>query len=275
VSARPAITRPTEVIAEAFHRRLKSGRNGALLVSARTQDGASVDCVVKVPGLMENPTLHPLPSLLEWLGAALALELGISVPRPFLVQVTKEFADSVLDLPVAAGLKKSVGAVFGSQFVQGASMLRGDLLDLSLRGPASSLLAFDVFIHNIDRRAKNPNLFHTRDELVAFDHGEAFSFIWTIIGAPDPVTDALRKVVDDHPCTPLLRRKGPLDLDHFREALRALSDKRLSDIAAATPGEWCTGPAQGKLEQILKTIQERRNALDSWLPQVEAWIQPE
>jgi len=91
----------------------------------------------------------------------------------------------------------------------------------------------------------------------------------------DPATDPLRKVVEEHPCTPLVRRKGPLGLDNFRETLRALDDERLADLSASTPGEWCIGSASGKLEQIVKTLRERRDAVDSWLQQVEAWIQPE
>lgn len=266
------VVRPPELIAETFHRRLTSGRNRALLVSARGPDGESIDCVVKVPGLMENAALHPVPSLVEWVAASLARELGVVVPRALLVRITLEFAQSVSDASVATGLSNSVGLVFGSEFIQGASMLRGDLLDGSLRRSGETLLAFDVFIHNIDRRIRNPNLFHTRESLVAFDHGEAFSFLWPVIGGSDPVTDPLRSVVLDHACTSLVRRRTPSTFEFFRNALAKLEDSRLAAIVDSTPAEWRTGPASGKLEQIIETLQKRRDAVDSWLPSVEACI---
>ena len=59
---------------------MRAGRNRALLLGARGEDGVLVDCVVKLPGLMENGMMHPLPSLLEWLGGLSPSSLASS-PR--------------------------------------------------------------------------------------------------------------------------------------------------------------------------------------------------
>lgn len=252
---------------------MKNGRNGALFISARGVDEASVDCVVKVPGLMENAAMHPVPSLAEWLAAAVGQAIGIVIPTPLNVEITAEFAAAVTDSKVAAGLKKSLGSVYGSEFVKGQPMVRGDLLDASLRSSAQMLLGFDLLIHNADRRAENPNMFVRRDSLVAFDHGDAFSFLLTVLFAPDPAIDPLRTVVDQHPCTPLLKAWRGLDFTGFREALARLDDLLLSQIEAETPPEWCVGPADGKLAFILKTLRNRRDAVETWLPEVEAWLQ--
>ena len=52
-----------------------------------------------------------------------------------------------------------------------------EALEVSVRTAAAAIVAFDVFVHNSDRRRKNPNLFLRDRDLVAFDHAEAFTFV--------------------------------------------------------------------------------------------------
>ena len=252
---------------------MRAGRNRALHVGARGDDGALVDCIAKLPGLMENGMMHPLPSLLEWLGAGLAIELGVPTPAPYELIVAREFADSIRVDEVRVGAMQSLGSVFGSAFVRGTQMVAGDLVDPSLRPAAAVLVAFDAFIHNFDRRADNPNLFLGRDSVVAFDHGDAFAFVWPLLGAPDPVTDPLLSLLDAHALAGCVRRRSAPDLLDFRARLAALDDGRIDELGRATPPRWQTGAAEGKLQQILDILRRRRDAAGSWLPQVEAWMQ--
>jgi hypothetical protein len=154
---------------------------------------------------------------------------------------------------------------------EGTSQYTLELPDLSLRTPAAELVAFDVFIHNPDRRRSNPNLFVSRGQLVPFDHGDAFSFIFPILLAPDPATDTLTAIVDEHACRRWVRGRE-FSLAPFRACLQRLTDDVLSGIRAATPPAWRVGPADGKLEYILDVIARRRDAAEEWLPRVEAWL---
>jgi hypothetical protein len=56
---------PRLVEAEIFLRRMKAGRNGAMLLRGRNADGKPVDCVVKLAKAMapEQAQLVPLPYL--------------------------------------------------------------------------------------------------------------------------------------------------------------------------------------------------------------------
>ncbi len=267
------IAAPKRLEAEVLHRAMRAGRNRALLIGARGDDGELIDCVAKLPGLMENGAMHPLPSLLEWLGAALAAELGVTSPKPYEVIIAREFAEGIRDEVIRAGVAKSIGSVFGSGFVRGAPMVAGDLVEPSMRTDATTVIAFDTFIHNLDRRADNPNLFLGRTELIAFDHGDAFAFVFPMIGAPDPVTDPLLSILAKHALASCVRRRGEPDLSEFRTRLLALDDARLEQISAATPAAWQIGMAQGKLQDVLDILRRRRDAVDQWLPQVEAWMQ--
>lgn len=272
MNLRPLIVPPARLRAEVLHRAMRSGRNRALHVGARDAAGTLLDCVVKLPGLMEMGSLHPLPSLLEWLGTILAAEFGILAPPAYEVDVTPAFASVVIDPVLAPGVRKSVGSVFGSGFVQGSPMMAGELIDPSLRGEAAKILAFDAFIHNADRRAVNPNLFLGRNGFIVYDHGDAFSFVWPLLLAPDPAEDPLLSMLDQHVFAPLLRRQAAPDLTDFSARLAGLDDARLQAVAAAAPSAWQTGSAAGKLSQIVDVLKRRRDAAVRWIPQVEAWM---
>lgn len=265
------IAQPTPATAEVFHRKMGAGRNGALLLSVRDGEGQLVDCVVKVKALMELAYNHPVPALAEWLAAVLAQEFGIPCPKPYNVEITAEFARSVSDASVAAALGKSVGFEYGGAFIKGLGMVRADLLVKQMKLPAAHLLAFDLFIHNVDRRADNPNLLLLRDSFVALDHGDAFSFLLPVIGGSDPATDPLTSVVARHVMTPLLKQ-SEVDFSEFRRNVQLLTDARLGEIARAAPPVWCAGSAAGVLEKVLETLRRRRDAVGSWLLEVEAWL---
>jgi hypothetical protein len=75
--------------------------------------------------------------------------------------------------------------------------LRGDPCGLlATIADVLDLVAFDVFIHNVDRRKGNANLLMNRTDLLAIDHGDAFAFASGLIGAPDPVDDHLPKMIE-------------------------------------------------------------------------------
>ena len=247
--------------------------NGAVLIQARGADGESVECVVKLARAMarEHASMLPIPYLCEWLAAATGRSLGIQVASPLEVAVTKEYAEALADTKQRAIALGSLGSAFGSEHVSaGVTQYTIELPDLALRTPAAELVAFDVFIHNPDRRRTNPNLFVSRDNLLAFDHGDAFSFIFPILGAPSPETDTLDSCIEEHACRPWLYRRE-FSLNRFRSAVEQLTDEVFDEIIAATPPAWTIGPAEGKLRYVVDVMKKRRDAVNDWLPKVEAW----
>jgi len=191
------IAPPVPAEAEVMHRRMSAGRNKPLLLGCRAASGELVDCVVKLSACLES--VAPLPYLAEWCAAAFGQLLGISVPEAFQVEVTDAFARS-LDPPWRDIALRSLGVAFGSRHRAGgfSPWPARTLIPFDLREAAVELVAFDVLIHNPDRRIDNPNVLVSRDEILAFDHEMAFSFVLPLLGAPDPVEDALLPVLDQH-----------------------------------------------------------------------------
>ncbi len=268
----PSTVSLPRIDAETYYRDMTSGRNGAVLLGGATLSGRIVDVVVKLSDRLRG--YAPVPYLTEWLAAAIGQRLGINVPEPFEVVITPEFGKSLRD-PIRTSVMKSVGSAFGCRFFPHFTQwMKGQLLPMELRQAAADLLAFDVFIHNVDRRADNPNLLVSRQVILAIDHDAAFSFIVPTIGSTtDPANDKLLdSVISRHVLNGMFGNKTP-SLDRFRAAVLALDDTALDEIAAATPASWQTGLATGKLDEIIGVIRRRRDAIDQWLPPVEACIQ--
>jgi hypothetical protein len=61
-------------------------------------------------------------------------------------------------------------------------------------------------------------------------------------------------------------------LDAFRSTLESLDDSFFSELTRVAPAEWTAGQASGKLDRIVDVLQKRRDAVERWLPQVQAWL---
>ena len=247
------------------------GQSRALHVTGRgEQDGKAVECITKLSARLKLP---PTEHLREWLGCAVGKVMGINVPEPYQIQIDQDFASG---LPQSESLRadaqRSLGVAFGCSIFNGATQWTSEGgLPHDLHAPAAELLAFDMFIHNVDRRAVNPNVMVGRDEVFAFDHGDAFAFIFPNIGAPPPAEDPATDLVEHHVFRSALRGIE-LPLSGFHEGLEALTDNVLSEIEAVTPMEWQTGLATGKLKEILDVLRARRDAVNRWLPILEQWV---
>lgn len=262
---------PASVKAEVFHKAMSSGRNEPVLLGCRTSKGAMVDCVVKLAERLGGRA--PLPYLAEWCAVAFGRLLGINVPEPFEVQITAPFAES-LEGKWRDIAMKSLGSAFGSGLCTGGFVpwTSRTTIPPDLREAALALIAFDVLIHNPDRRTSNPNLLASREAFLAFDHDDAFSFVFPIVGNPDPAEDPIFGIVDQHALAQGLGRKIP-SIDRFRRAVQAITDDQIAAIGRAAPSAWQDHTADGKLAKILDVMRRRRDAIEKWLPMVEARIQ--
>lgn len=84
--------------------------------------------------------------------------------------------------------------------------------------------------------------------------------------------DPLLAIVDQHVLAQDLGRKVP-PIVRFREAVAAITDEQIEAIGRATPTAWKCGTSGEKLATLLDVMRRRRDAIEKWLPQVEARIQ--
>lgn len=247
---------------------MSAGRTGPLLLGVRFEDGSSGRCVTKLSARLDLPQTT---YVFEWLAAAVGRAIGLNVPEPIAVEITKEFADAIDDPALRALVQRSLGLAYGSTFEKGYTQITVDYaLSSAQREEAARVLAFDVFIHNADRRRENPNLHISRDRFLVFDHEQAFSFLLAIL-APDPVSDHCADILDRHVLRSRLLGLG-VSLADAMDRIRALDDTFFQALRDRTPAAWTQGDAVGKIDRVLDVLHRRRDAAHLWIPRVEACL---
>jgi len=115
----------------------------------------------------------------ELLGAWMAIELDINAVEPVLVNVSKEFVNTIIGQYGYQSALKSIGINFGSVYVDGLIQIPVTKFswDDDLLTQAKMIFMFDMFIANADRGAGKPNVLYNGDSLMVFDHELAYSFV--------------------------------------------------------------------------------------------------
>lgn len=160
-------------IATDFVQCLQSGSTEpmqVLCVEENTQRKRSF--VVKPKGHERNTNAA---SCKELIGAWIAMEMGIKVFEPALVDISQDFVDLLAGNIHQNVFSLSIGVNFATKFIEGAMPVMG--LPLGVTEQALQILSFDMSLDNADRRVEKPNMLMVDEELTIFDHELCFSFI--------------------------------------------------------------------------------------------------
>ncbi len=225
------------LVAVRFEKFMTSGRTRPALLSCEDADGkAAGEYVVKMRGCIDTGTTG---LTCEVIASLLARHFRIRVPEPGIVRLDQEFLAAVLAVrPDAVCVGNSVGLGFGTRLLTEAAIWPIDKsIPESLFKQATRIFAFDALIENHDRRYDHPNLFVRNDDLFAFDHEGAFSFVFPL-QPPHPAWDpAGNRFPEDHVFYRQLKGHK-IDFDEFAADLETLTDAEIDRIAAAVPVEW-------------------------------------
>lgn len=174
----------------------------------------------------------------EIIVGTLARALGLRMPELVLLELADSFGRSEPDFEIRELLGRSAGLNLGVSYLPGAlgfdpavrAALTGDL--------AARIVAFDAFVMNVDRTARNPNLLWWQNELWLIDHGAALYFHhdWQggTAGADRPFA-----MVRDH----VLLTSAEAIEAAGEELARALTDETLRAAIDLVPDSWLTTPA--------------------------------
>jgi hypothetical protein len=234
-----------------FHRFMRAGRTSPALCGCEDELGNRVDdYVLKLRGGME----HGQTGLLcELIGSSLARYFGLTVPDPALVVVEPDFGELVAraEPDVADRVRNSIGLNFGSRLVTDLAEWPVDkAIPEAMWQAAVNIFAFDALIQNPDRRFNNQNLLTRGDHILVFDHEVAFSFLLTVLPAPEPWRLDQQQYLTDHVFYKALRKRA-IDLGDVTAGLRALPGAALDGMIAEVPPEW----NNERVRQIVRHLQ--------------------
>jgi HipA-like protein len=170
----------------------------------------------------------------------LARAAGLRVPELALIDLDAGFGRSEPHQEIRETLLASAGVNLAMGYLPGAVGY-----DVAARQPvagalASTLVAFDAFVANVDRTARNPNLLWWQGELWLIDHGAALYWHhgWAggAAGAAELAASAARPFarVAEHVLLPFADGLAAAGV-----ALgRALDDAVIARAIAAVPDDW-------------------------------------
>lgn len=205
----------------------------------------------------------------ESIGASLAADLGLPVPRPYFVRLEPEFAESVSDATVRQKLGASSPVAFGSLRVpnQFAAWAKGNLITDTMVPDVAGILMFDAIIQNPDRRDGNPNCLVKGEELRVFDHELAFMTDQLLLWTPPWKLGGMNWVAAPGAHIFAGGLKGRvIDYLPIKNRWGSLSDARVAEYQITIPGEWAGSEAA--VQAACKLIRDARDNIDACLNEV-------
>jgi hypothetical protein len=206
----------------------------------------------------------------ELIAGEIARAAGLPIPELAFIDVDVALGRSEPHQEIQELLIRSAGTNLAMGYLVGALGY-----DVAARRPvdgqlASRIVALDLYVANVDRTARNPNMLWQGDDLWLIDHGA--SLIWHH-GWDGQATDA--EVVAsaerpfararDHVLLPLADRLA----DAAAWLAAAVDDARLGAIVATVPDAWLADAAPSLRAAYLTWLKARRAALPRILDEAE------
>jgi len=213
------------------------------------KEGPPISAVLK-PDISE-----PMTSLIEWICGSIGRAIGAPIAEPVGALITDEFA--------ALDPRLKPCEVCGSRFQTGIlPLLQEPLLPKPMRESAWKLIAFDAYVQNLDRLLKNPNMGRAANQIFAYDHDKALSFVRDIAYDRETASNALW--LDESRVHPLARhvRRSTM-CDKIPQTFSILDEKWFSRLLEVTPIPWKDG-LDNEIERIVDTLTDRARNL-KWL----------
>jgi len=173
----------------------------------------------------------------EMVAGTLAQAVGLAMPELVVLELDAAFGRTERDSEIRALLAASAGTNLGVAYLAG-SVGFDPAVGAAISGElASKIVAFDAFIMNVDRTARNPNLLWWNGDLWLIDHGAALYWHhdWAggLAGADRPFTP-----IRDHVLLPFADGIATAGVT----LVAALHDDALRAALERVPDDWLAAP---------------------------------
>lgn len=206
--------------------------------------------------------------MFELVAAFMAMELGLNVVEPVVVELGHELAELVVGNSYAVKCSRSVGLNYGSLFVKGGIILDNKIaLTSKHKLQNQEILFFDTLIDNVDRNSLKPNMITDGDKLILLDHELAFSFLRVLPfhrnNEPWVFNENDQSMFLKHVL--YARTKGQVDrLEKFSEKMIRFDERFWAIVRLNIPDEWfCEEEFIGIRTHVDSMVDHRREFIQS------------
>lgn len=201
----------------------------------------------------------------ELLAAFIAKELDILVAEPVVIDVSKEFVETLVGHPGYRTASNSIGLNFGCQYIEGLLPLTNSQpLNDNQYTEAVKIFALDVFISNADRNINKPNAGTTDgNNIVIFDHELAFGFVMDIIKNNTPwiFSEADKGWIKNHYFYSVLMGSEH-DFEGFVDMFDRLDNNFWSVATSLIPSEWHCSQINEIQTKLVQLVENKSTFLD-------------
>jgi hypothetical protein len=242
--------------AEQFFGFTANGYSRPARVGCTRPDGTKVEAYVKFIGGVQQREFGLVSELLCSLSAS---ALGLSVPTPYIVNLSPEFLAGV-PKPAEDLVRRSLGLNFGSESLPaGFSVVPPEpRVPIVLRRAAAEIFAFDVIFQNRDRKQDNPNLLWDRTKIQMIDHERAFGYVRETADLSFGSLGLDRFY--DHVFYSALS-PNDAQFDRLKESLGCFTANRLDDLFGEIPPSWQVEADLAKVREYLLWVADNRNEI--------------
>jgi hypothetical protein len=249
-----------------FHATVTSGRTRPARVECEKTDGTLVEVVAKFAGGCDR---GDIALAMEMVAACLAADLGLPVPKPYLLAIDPAWVGTIPDAAYRAIVARSGSMAYGSTEVGSdyRAWTPSDRLTPQQVPVALAIFCFDAFINNPDRRDDNPNCLVKDQHLRIFDHELTFVYKGILFWQEPWKVSALAPFASPGRHIFYAKLKGhQVDMAPIRGAWATLSDERLASYKGSVPAAWSS--AGTAVDDAISLIRGVRDHIDDALAEV-------
>jgi hypothetical protein len=249
-----------------------SGRTSPAITLCEGKGDDDLELFCKLSDKCEEGVVHLAR---EAIAACLAADLGLPIPKPYYVEVTDEFIETVIDPAMRQRFKESCKVGFGSTKVpeQFSSWPTASRAAPNMIDKVAEIFLFDGIIQNGDRRVSNPNCLVRGDDLRLIDHDLCFTHKQLIVWTPPWQTGGMELLKqtgpDQHVFYTSLAGKSP-SFSRIKSAWSALSDTHINGYQSAIPPEWSA--ANAAVATAVDLIKDARDHIDDCIAEARRVI---
>jgi hypothetical protein len=248
-----------------YHAAVSSGRTKPVRIECEKLDLSTVEVVAKFSAGCDRKEVG---LAMEVVAACLAADLGLPIPKPYLLDTQPSFVNAVPDADRRSAMAASNGIAFGSTEAGSGFRIwsKADRLSTDMLPEALAILCFDAFVVNDDRRADNPNCLLKGKQIRIIDHESSFVHKMLIgwqqpwkVGALAPLTTPGHHIF-------YAGLKGEnLNFAPIEQAWRGVGDARLQEYRNSVPHHWAAAVA---VDDAISLIQGVRDNITAALAEV-------
>ncbi len=215
-----------------FYQEIRAGSSLPLVVGG--SDGNKY--VVKLKGSGDGV----LANVVDWLAMKLGQLMQIPVLQPELLLIDTSFSAEVLDPEIKDILKNSVGINLGTRYMKDTFVYNEQNapdIDLVLK---NNIFLYDLFLLNIDRNSRNPNIIFRNGELWCLDYSSSITLRSAIDGKNYREQTFLRQI-KRHPFY-----NNKIKVNDFIKKLAGIADSSIYNLIDELPEEWVCQLEVGK-----------------------------